>query len=178
MTDACIVCLEDLEVAVVQQQEEEEEEKVGVPAPVPAPILVVQDPQTHSPAPRELERGTAGKEPGFEQSLRRQCISSGKGAANGNDNNALCVAQIKPCDHVLHDHCLREWSQKANSCPICRASFNLVLVLDGVGGKLSAFFIFLYFAFEGEIGWIIVLRRRDVIFEFLVGFMSGRCLWR
>lgn len=142
MTDACIVCLEDLEVAAVQQQEEEE--KVGVPAPVPAPILVVQDPQTHSPAPRELERGTAGKEPEFEQSLRRQCISSGKGAANGNGNNALCVAQIKPCDHVLHDHCLREWSQKANSCPICRASFNLVLVLDGVGGKLSAFLIFLF----------------------------------
>ncbi|KAK6602408.1 hypothetical protein ACHAQE_005589 [Botrytis cinerea] len=137
MTDACIVCLEDLEVAVVQQQEEEEE-KVGVPAPVPAPILVVQDPQTHSPAPRELERGTAGKEPEFEQSLRRQCISSGKGAANGNGNNALCVAQIKPCDHVLHDHCLREWSQKANSCPICRASFNLVLVLDGVGGTVQS----------------------------------------
>ncbi|KAH8801487.1 hypothetical protein F5884DRAFT_515670 [Xylogone sp. PMI_703] len=44
------------------------------------------------------------------------------------------VAVIKPCGHVLHDDCLREWSQKANSCPICRQTFNLVEVLDAVGG--------------------------------------------
>ncbi|KAA8564091.1 hypothetical protein EYC84_012077 [Monilinia fructicola] len=48
------------------------------------------------------------------------------------------VAQIKPCDHVLHDDCLREWSQKANSCPICRTSFNLVVVLDRVGGTVQS----------------------------------------
>jgi len=44
------------------------------------------------------------------------------------------IALIKPCGHVLHDECLREWSQKANSCPICRQTFNLVEVLDKVGG--------------------------------------------
>ncbi|KAH8784528.1 hypothetical protein F5882DRAFT_126199 [Hyaloscypha sp. PMI_1271] len=44
------------------------------------------------------------------------------------------IALIKPCNHVLHDECLREWSQKANSCPICRHAFNLVEVLDKVGG--------------------------------------------
>lgn len=44
------------------------------------------------------------------------------------------VALIKPCNHVLHDECLRAWSQKANSCPICRQTFNLVEVLDKVGG--------------------------------------------
>ncbi|TVY47455.1 PHD and RING finger domain-containing protein [Lachnellula occidentalis] len=49
------------------------------------------------------------------------------------DNNQT-VALIKPCGHVLHDECLREWSQKANSCPICRQTFNLVEVLDKVGG--------------------------------------------
>jgi len=40
------------------------------------------------------------------------------------------IALIKPCNHILHDECLREWSQKANSCPICRQTFNLVQVLD------------------------------------------------
>jgi hypothetical protein len=45
------------------------------------------------------------------------------------------IALIKPCGHVLHDECLREWSQKANSCPICRHVFNLVEVLDRIGGK-------------------------------------------
>lgn len=44
------------------------------------------------------------------------------------------IALIKPCNHVLHDECLRAWSQKANSCPICRHTFNLVEVLDKVGG--------------------------------------------
>ncbi|KAG4410918.1 hypothetical protein IFR04_015949 [Cadophora malorum] len=50
--------------------------------------------------------------------------------------NNLAVALIKPCGHVLHDECLREWSQQANSCPICRQAFNLVEVLDKVGGNV------------------------------------------
>lgn len=45
------------------------------------------------------------------------------------------IALIKPCGHVLHDECLREWSQKANSCPICRNTFNVVEVLNKVGGE-------------------------------------------
>jgi hypothetical protein len=49
-------------------------------------------------------------------------------------DNQQPIALIKPCGHVLHDECLREWSQKANSCPICRHAFNLVEVLDKVGG--------------------------------------------
>jgi hypothetical protein len=56
-------------------------------------------------------------------------------------NNQLDIAVIKPCGHCLHDDCLREWTQKANSCPFCRQTFNLVEVLDKVGGKL----LFLYF---------------------------------
>ncbi|KAH6664888.1 hypothetical protein B0J14DRAFT_493051 [Halenospora varia] len=48
------------------------------------------------------------------------------------------IALIKPCGHVLHDDCLRLWSQKANSCPICRQSFNLVEVLDKVDGTVQS----------------------------------------
>ncbi|TVY56684.1 PHD and RING finger domain-containing protein [Lachnellula suecica] len=54
----------------------------------------------------------------------------------GKVDNEQLVALIKPCGHVLHDECLREWSQKANSCPICRQTFNLVDVLDKVGGTV------------------------------------------
>lgn len=58
----------------------------------------------------------------------------------GNNDNEQPVALIKPCGHILHDECLREWSQKANSCPICRHTFNLVEVLDRVGGKSALLF--------------------------------------
>ena len=56
------------------------------------------------------------------------------------------IALIKPCNHVLHDECLREWSQKANSCPICRHAFNVVEVLDKVGGTFPLF-LYKYFCF-------------------------------
>jgi hypothetical protein len=45
------------------------------------------------------------------------------------------IAVIKTCGHILHDQCLQEWTQKANSCPICRQAFNLVDVYDKIGGK-------------------------------------------
>jgi hypothetical protein len=57
----------------------------------------------------------------------------------GKLDNEQQIALIKPCGHVLHDECLREWSQKANSCPICRRNFNLVEVLDKVGGMFPSF---------------------------------------
>ncbi|KAE8454112.1 hypothetical protein EG329_005035 [Mollisiaceae sp. DMI_Dod_QoI] len=53
-----------------------------------------------------------------------------------NPDHTEPIALIKPCNHVLHDECLRAWSQKANSCPICRQTFNLVEVLDKVGGTV------------------------------------------
>ncbi|KAL3419163.1 PHD-finger domain-containing protein [Phlyctema vagabunda] len=52
------------------------------------------------------------------------------------------IAKIKPCDHILHNECLKSWSLKANSCPICRQAFNLVEVLDKVGGtSLSEYIV-------------------------------------
>ena len=46
------------------------------------------------------------------------------------------IALIDACGHILHDACLREWTGKANSCPICRQTFHLVHVYDKIGGKL------------------------------------------
>lgn len=102
MSDACIVCLEDLELQV----------QVPIPQTIPHDDLKVTMLDEHQPHNHP-----------------------------GKLDNQQFVAQIKPCDHVLHDDCLRMWSQEANSCPICRATFNLVLVLDKVGGKLLVLFV-------------------------------------
>ena len=52
----------------------------------------------------------------------------------GDEANAQHLARLKICGHVLHDACLKLWAGNANTCPICRAKFNAVEVLDQVGG--------------------------------------------
>ena len=54
------------------------------------------------------------------------------------------IAHLLPCGHNLHDECLKPWVQRANSCPICRQSFNLVELSVKVGGKrITATFLVL-----------------------------------
>jgi hypothetical protein len=51
------------------------------------------------------------------------------------DVGSTHVASLHGCHHVLHEACIRSWAQKTNTCPICRTPFDMVTVLDGVGGE-------------------------------------------
>nr|XP_001402254.2 PHD and RING finger domain protein [Aspergillus niger CBS 513.88] len=48
------------------------------------------------------------------------------------------IAQLLPCGHILHNNCLKPWVERANSCPICRRSFNMVELSDRPGGPVTS----------------------------------------
>ncbi|KAL2258096.1 hypothetical protein VTK26DRAFT_8732 [Humicola hyalothermophila] len=110
MADQCIVCLEPLAVQA--------EDAPTPPAPANQQLL------------NELE-----------EHHKRLAIEDPDGFAKLNKSdktpavNREHVAEISTCGHVLHDACLSEWTEKANSCPICRQTFNVVTVREKVGGK-------------------------------------------
>ncbi|PWY79748.1 hypothetical protein BO70DRAFT_380302 [Aspergillus heteromorphus CBS 117.55] len=58
--------------------------------------------------------------------------------ANGVDGSEDSgqIAQLLPCGHILHNNCLKPWVERANSCPICRRSFNIVELSDRLGGPV------------------------------------------
>ncbi|KAI9864104.1 MAG: PHD and RING finger domain-containing protein 1 [Trichoglossum hirsutum] len=53
---------------------------------------------------------------------------------DGDQDKAELIAHLVPCGHNLHDTCLKPWVDRANSCPICRQSFNTVELCSEVGG--------------------------------------------
>ena len=55
-----------------------------------------------------------------------------------NESNDRLIAFLPSCGHYLHDECLKSWTERANSCPICRKSFNTVDLWTTVGGKFCS----------------------------------------
>ena len=51
------------------------------------------------------------------------------------------IAHLLPCGHNLHNECLKPWVERANSCPICRQSFNTVVLVHKVGGESLLMFL-------------------------------------
>lgn len=106
MADQCIVCLDNLET-----------ESSGTP----------QLPAVDAPPEPVVAAIEASKANGTS-------TTSTTNLDHPNHENHDPVALIQICGHVLHDSCLREWTEKANSCPICRQAFHLVHVYDKIGG--------------------------------------------
>lgn len=52
------------------------------------------------------------------------------------------VARLVPCNHAMHNSCLVPWMERANSCPICRATFNKVSVSATLSSMQSRFPLF------------------------------------
>jgi hypothetical protein len=57
-------------------------------------------------------------------------------ATHSVDNDDETIAHLLPCKHDLHNSCLKPWVERANSCPICRAQFNMVELSQTVGGPV------------------------------------------
>lgn len=64
----------------------------------------------------------------------RQHDNKSKETTSDGPKDDELVAHLLPCGHDLHNECLKPWVERANSCPICRASFNMVELSARVGG--------------------------------------------
>ncbi|KAI2613295.1 hypothetical protein GGR54DRAFT_331532 [Hypoxylon sp. NC1633] len=130
MADQCIVCLENLDAQS--------------PPPTQLHTTIEEDESlrnsSSSVAEPATSTATAADAAGVVvQPLPKSPLGNTTDpTSHGEEDTKIAVIQV--CGHALHDACLREWTGKANSCPICRQAFHLVHVYDKVGGtQLSSY---------------------------------------
>ncbi|OJI99358.1 hypothetical protein ASPVEDRAFT_125616 [Aspergillus versicolor CBS 583.65] len=78
----------------------------------------------------------AAPRPDLEPDGKAPSTSAKPEELDGNDESIGLIAQLLPCGHILHNDCLKPWVERANSCPICRRTFNVVELSDRVGGPV------------------------------------------
>lgn len=83
----------------------------------------------------ELPRSDAPAIKSVDDDHGRLLRSNTKSPLHSNQPEDAMIAHLLPCGHNLHDDCLKPWVERANSCPICRQSFNLVELSVQLGGK-------------------------------------------
>ena len=141
MADQCIVCLDNLDVhqpsppPQTPSPRDTTHHNHGIvhPASFTSTSTSTSTPtNAHDEATSPSSSHTTTTNDGPGSSSNTATVANAKSPAN-NDGDRIAVIQV--CGHVLHDSCLREWTGKANSCPICRQAFHLVHVYDKVGGK-------------------------------------------
>jgi hypothetical protein len=89
-------------------------------------------PQDEGPPATESSLATGSLQDGA--AAEHQHPGKNKKAAIDSSKDDELVAHLLPCGHSLHNECLKPWVERANSCPICRASFNMVELSLRVGG--------------------------------------------
>lgn len=140
MAEQCIVCLDPLLHA---------EEPPPPPGDDKTPLSNANP--DNATTIRPTADGASKQEPGVDPvdpappaaaaTTATAATTSTAATASANNNNESPsdkenVAVIQVCGHTLHNECLKEWSGKANSCPICRQTFHSVHVFDKIGGTL------------------------------------------
>lgn len=143
MADQCIVCLENLDSAIPLPQlqgpngSDTLPTAAGAVTPGPAPTT----PNNVNSLPLAAAAASAAaaaaalsptNSPTATTNITTKEQTVPEDFHLENDDN---VAVIQVCGHVLHDSCLKAWTGKANSCPICRQAFHVVEVYDKIGGE-------------------------------------------
>lgn len=135
LVEQCIICLENLDGGQVSPKHPPFQPE----APGAAELVAAASTATTTPRNPADQHHLSNCNPSLTHQTSDGQIDNSHAE---NDAANAKIAVLDGCEHVLHLCCIQQWTEKANSCPICRQSFNLVNVFDQVGGtKLSSYVV-------------------------------------
>nr|POE66163.1 phd and ring finger domain-containing protein [Quercus suber] len=121
MAESCIVCLGDLRASL------SDDDPTTLPPGLPATTTATSVAPTVSKA--DIQSNAT-------EDIQRSLRYSPDKLGSALDADQETIAHLLPCKHDLHNSCLKPWVERANSCPICRATFNMVELSHSIGGPV------------------------------------------